>query len=283
MMALKFYSQTQRIKLNKFFKFQIMEIRARGIDEDKYSRLKLFEWFDIDKVEREKVLVVGAGALGNEVCKNLVLSGYKKIAIVDMDHIVKSNLNRCIFFSYDDAEKGRYKAEVIAEKLRKIEPNVEVKYFTKRIEELGEDFIPSHSLVLGCVDNVAARLHINATCYATGTPYIDGATHGQIGKVQVIIPPPTSCLECSTNKTHAKILQKRFSCTGKDIIYFEPKIAADINTTSIIAAVQVQEALKITHGRDNYIKNIFYYDGSRNFASVLELPINPSCPNHTSL
>jgi len=260
-----------------------MHIRAGGIDEDKYSRLKLFEWYDVERVKRQKVMVVGAGALGNEVCKNLVLSGYRRLTIVDMDRIVKSNLNRCVFFSDEDAERQRYKAEVIAEKIKEMEKEVEVEYYTKRIEEFPEDFIRKHDLVMGCVDNVAARLHINASCYALRIPYIDGATHGQVGKVQVVMPPETSCLECGMNATHARIMQKRFSCTGKDIHYFEPKIAADINTTSIIAAIQVQEALKITHERDNYIRNVFYFDGSRNFFSTFDLPINPRCPNHASL
>jgi molybdopterin/thiamine biosynthesis adenylyltransferase len=260
-----------------------MHIRAGGIDEDKYSRLKLFEWYDVERVKRQKVMVVGAGALGNEVCKNLVLSGYRRLTIVDMDRIVKSNLNRCVFFSDEDAERQRYKAEVIAEKIKEMEKEVEVEYYTKRIEEFSEDFIRKHDLVMGCIDNVAARLHINASCYALRIPYIDGATHGQVGKVQVVMPPETSCLECGMNATHAKIMQKSFSCTGKDIHYFEPKIAADINTTSIIAAIQVQEALKITHERDNYIRNVFYFDGSRNFFSTLDLPINPRCPNHASL
>lgn len=257
-----------------------MAIRVGDMDEDKHSRLRLYGWFDIEKVRKEKVLVIGAGALGNEVCKNLLLSGYQKISIVDMDKIVKSNLNRCIFFTEEDAEEKRYKAEVIAEKMKKLEKSAEIKFFIKRIEELPENFISSHNLVLGCVDNVATRLHINAYCYHHHIPYIDGATQGQIGKVQVVIPPETSCLECGMNSTHAKILQKRFSCTGKDITYFEPKLAADVNTTSIIAAFQVQEALKITHGLQNYIKNIFYYDGSKNFFSIFELPINSHCPNH---
>lgn len=258
-----------------------MEIKVGSIDEDKYSRLRLYQWFDIEKVRKEKVLVVGAGALGNEVCKNLLLSGYRKISIVDMDKIVKSNLNRCIFFNDRDAEEERYKAEVIAEKMKKLERDAEISFFIERIEELPENFIPSHNLVLGCVDNVATRLHVNAHCYHHRIPYIDGATQGQIGKVQVVVPPITSCLECGMNATHAKILYRRQSCTGKDITYFEPKLAADVNTTSIIAAFQVQEALKITHGMPNYVKNIFYYDGSKNFFSVFELPINPKCPNHT--
>jgi len=258
--------------------FNIVEIKVGNIDEDKYSRLKLYEWFDLNKVSRAKILVVGAGALGNEVCKNLVLNGYKNITIVDMDKIVKSNLNRCIFFNDEDAERGRYKAEVIAEKLKMFDRKLNINYYTEEIEKL--DIITKHDLVLGCVDNVKARLHINAHCYHNGIPYIDGATHGQVGKVQVVLPPHTSCLECGMNATHSKILQLRFSCTGSDIKFFEPKIAADVNTTSIIAGIQAQEALKLTHGMDNYIKNIFYYDGTRNFADVFELPINPNCPNH---
>lgn len=257
-----------------------MHIRAGEIDEDEYSRMKLFEWFDEDVVRRKKILVVGAGALGNEVCKNLILSGYENIDIVDMDIIVGANLSRCIFFDRDDAEKGRYKAEVIAKRLRMLRRNAKIKYYVKKIEDMPENFIPSHDIVLGCVDNVEARLHINSNCYLFRLPYVDGATHGQIGKVQVVIPPETSCLECGMNSTHSKILQKRFSCTGKDILYFEPKIPSDINTTSIISAIQVQETLKITHGLENYIKNIFYYDGRRNFSSVFELPINKNCPNH---
>ncbi len=256
----------------------MMAIKIGSLDEDKYSRLKLYKWFDLDKVEKQKILVVGAGALGNEVCKNLVLSGYKKITIVDMDRIVKSNLNRCIFFSNKDAENRRYKAEVIAEKLKMIEKDIKVDYYVEEIENL--NLIEKHDIVLGCVDNVKTRLHINANCYYHKIPYIDGATHGQIGKVQVVLPPFTSCLECGINVTHSKILQWRFSCTGQNIKFFEPKISADINTTSIIAAIQVQETLKITHKMNNYIKNIFYYDGARNFADIFELPINPRCPNH---
>ena len=255
-----------------------MQIKVGDIDKDKYSRLKLYKWFDLEKVRKTKILVVGAGALGNEVCKNLVLSGYKNITIVDMDIIVKSNLNRCILFSDEDAEKKRYKAEAIAEKLKMFDKKLNIEYYIEEIEKL--EVIEKNDIVLGCVDNVKARLHINAHCYYNKIPYIDGATHGQIGKVQVILPPFTSCLECGMNSTHSKILQLRFSCTGKDVKFFEPKIEADVNTTSIIAAIQVQEALKITHGMDNYIKNIFYYDGARNFADIFELPINPDCPNH---
>ena len=256
-------------------------IQADTLSKDRYERSKRLGWFSLEKVRKTKVLVVGAGALGNEVCKNLALSGFGNITIVDMDYIVTSNLNRCIFFSERDAERRRYKARVVAQKLKKIEPNVKVKAFVKKIQDFPEDFIPSHNIVLGCLDNVLARLHVNAHCYAHRIPYIDGATDGLKGKVQVVIAPETSCLECGMNKTHKKISNIRFSCTGKDVMVFERKIAADINTTSIISAIQVQEALKIAHERwENVIKNIFYYDGERIISQILELPINPKCMHH---
>ncbi len=256
-------------------------IKADMLNEDKFERSKRIGWLNMDNILKSKVLVVGVGALGNEVCKNLVLTGYKNIDIVDMDYIVKSNLNRCVFFSELDAKEKKLKAEVVADRMKKMEPDINVKYYTDKIENLPEDFIPSHEVVFGCLDNIAARLHVNAHCYYHGIPYIDGGTLGMLGKVQVIYPPKSSCLECGMNKTHMKILEKRFSCTGANITYYEAKLAAEITTTSVVAAVQVREALKITCKKeDMLITNMFYYDANRNFCDVFEIPISPDCPHH---
>jgi molybdopterin/thiamine biosynthesis adenylyltransferase len=256
-------------------------IRADRLKEDRYERSKRINWLNMDSISKSKTLVVGAGATGNEVCKNLLLSGYKNITIVDMDHVERSNLNRCLFFSDKDADDKRPKAEVIAEKLKILDENVQVTYHNKKIQELPEDFIPSHDLVFGCLDNIATRLHVNAFCYHHRIPYIDGATHGFIGKVQVVIAPKTPCLECTMNKTHMKVMEKRFSCTGRDVTFFEDKLPAEITTTSIVAAVQVREGLKISCGIKNWLnKKIFYYNGAENISDVFEIEINPDCPHH---
>jgi len=254
-------------------------LKVGSSDKDMLSRMKLYEWYDEAKVRSKKILLAGAGALGNEVAKNLILSGYKKITIIDMDHIVHSNLSRCVFFRKGDADKKRYKARVLAERLAEI-TDVSIDYYIDRVQNMDDNILEEYDIALGCLDNIEARLHINSHAYYHHIPYIDGATHGMVGKVQVVVPPITPCLQCSMNVTHSKVMEKRFSCTGKDVSYFEPNMPSDINTTSIIAAIQVQETLKITHGMENYIKNIFYYDGNRNFSSVLEISFNPSCPNH---
>ncbi len=256
-------------------------IRADQLSEDKYERSKRIDWLDLSSIQTSKVLMVGVGAIGNETAKNLVLSGYRNITIIDMDYIVRSNLNRCLFFTDLEADEKRLKAEVVASKLKLMDPEVHVDYYTERIEDMPEDFISEHNIVLGCLDNIATRLHLNAHCYYNKIPYVDGATQGVIGKVQVILPPATSCLECVMNKTHMQVLERRFSCTGADVTFFEHKLAAEITTTSVVSAVQVREALKICSGKtDKILRNLFYYDGLRNVAEELEIDINPECPHH---
>lgn len=250
-------------------------------DADRYERSKRIEWLDLAMVSRAKVIVVGAGALGNETCKNLVLSGYKHISLVDMDWVVRSNLNRCVFFTEADAEDKRLKVEVIADGLRDIAPEAELKVYPHRIEELPEALISEHDIVLGCLDNIAARLHVNALSYHHRIPYIDGATDGLRGKVHVLLPPSGPCLECYMNDTHYKALEKRFSCTGEATTYVAPRLAAEITTTSVVSAVQVREALKLACGRhDLVLNNVFYYDGTHNVADVLKLELDPECHLH---
>lgn len=262
-------------------KEDVIVLRADRLNEDKWDRTKRIGFLDIKKIQKAKILMVGCGAIGNEVAKNLILEGFQNISIIDMDYIVKSNLNRCLFFTELEADKKRLKAEVIAEKMKMMEPNLKVEYYTKKIEDMPEDFIPSHNAVLGCLDNVGARLHLNAHSYYNKIPYIDAATLGLVGKVQVVIPPETSCLECGMNKTHMKIMEKRFSCTGTDITFFEQKMPAEITTTAIVSAIQVRETAKIVSGHpETCIRNMFYYDGKRNVADELEIDINPDCPHH---
>jgi molybdopterin/thiamine biosynthesis adenylyltransferase len=256
-------------------------ISSNRLRNDKFERSKRISWLSFDSIEESKILVVGAGALGNEVSKNLMLSGFGNITIVDMDKIEHSNLNRCIFFSDSDARLKRNKAEVVAEKLRTFNENLKVTFHPKKIQELPEDIIPSHDLVFGCLDNIETRLHVNAFCYHHKIPYIDGATNGFLGKVQVIVPPDSPCLECALNKTHMRILEKRYSCTGSQVTLYDERLPQEITTTSVIAAIQVREGLKIVSKNENILSNkIFFYNGLRNISEELEIEINLSCQHH---
>lgn len=249
--------------------------------EDRFDRSKRIPWFDLDRTREARVLVVGAGALGNEVVKDLVLSGVRHITLVDMDRVVLSNLNRCVFFTPEDARGSRLKVEAVSDGAKALSEDVEIETASERIEDLGEGIFEGKDVVLGCLDNLATRIHVNANTYWMRIPYVDGGTIGLMGKVHVVVPPETSCVECTLNASHYKIIERRYSCTGEDMTYVEPKLAAEVTTTALVAAVQTREAMKIINGRrDLVLANLFYYDGNRNVSDVLEVEINPDCPNH---
>ena len=97
-------------------------LKPGSFDEDRFDRSKRIPWLDMDSLSSARVLVVGAGALGNEVVKNLALSGVGNITVVDMDHVVVSNLNRCLFFRSQDAQRRGMKAQLVAEGAKELQP-----------------------------------------------------------------------------------------------------------------------------------------------------------------
>lgn len=256
-------------------------IRPGFIDEDRYERSRRIAWLDMEAVRRSNCLVVGAGALGNEVVKDLVLSGMRDITLVDMDRVVRSNLNRCVFFREGDADRSLAKVDVVARRAMGLAPDIRILTHEGKVEEMGTEELAHYDVIFGCLDNIAARLHLNAQACFVKVPYIDGGTDGFRGKVQVVLPPDTPCLQCAMNRSHQKVLERRFSCTGADVVLHERKIAAEITTTSIIAAIQVREALKVLSGRSEAcIRNVEYYDGFLAKSDCYEIAIDPECPNH---
>ncbi|KAF3828992.1 hypothetical protein GH733_003256 [Mirounga leonina] len=160
-----------------------------------------------------KVLVIGAGGLGCELLKNLALSGFRQIHVIDMDTIDVSNLNRQFLFRPKDV--GRPKAEVAAEFLNDRVPNCNVvpypfdkKHFNK-IQDFNDTFYRQFHIIVCGLDSIIARRWINGMLisllnYEDGVldpssivPLIDGGTEGFKGNARVILPGMTACIECT--------------------------------------------------------------------------------------
>lgn len=250
-------------------------VSVGSADRDRHDRQKRIPWVDMEGISSARVLVAGAGALGNEVVKNLVLSGFRHIDIVDMDDIVTSNLSRCLFFRDSDVRNGM-KSEIVADRASRMSPDTEIRPITGKIQDL-ENW--DYDILIGCLDNILARMHLNSAACHYGIPYVDGATDGMSGKVTVV-KPGCACLQCASNRSHSKALEKRFSCTGNASM-FVPHTASDITTTAVIAGMEVREAMKIASGRaDLCVNGATFYDGTAGEMFTLDVDIDPDCPNH---
>ncbi|XP_063900525.1 NEDD8-activating enzyme E1 catalytic subunit-like [Zophobas morio] len=154
-----------------------------------------------------KVLVVGAGGLGCELLKDLALSGFRHISVIDMDTIEFSNLNRQFLFRTSDV--GKFKAEVAAKYTNWRVPGVNVTAYNTRLEDLDAEFYSSFHVILLGLDSISARDWINSLVHrvvridldgkvdeSTVIPIIDGGTEGLKGSVQVLVPTKTHCFRC---------------------------------------------------------------------------------------
>ena len=146
-------------------------------DSDRYSRLRLIPWWRQEKLQAAKVLVVGAGALGNEVLKNLALLGVGETIVIDFDEVEPSNLSRSVLFRAEDG--GRPKAEVAARRAMEINPEVRIQPIRGDvITDLGLGVFRDVDVVIGCLDNREARLWVNRQCWKVTTPWVDAGNPG---------------------------------------------------------------------------------------------------------
>ena len=123
-------------------------------------------------MSKSKILVAGAGALGNEVLKNLALLGAGHILIVDFDRVEISNLSRSILFREEDL--GMPKASTAARALQRLNPEICVEAIDGDLEtDLGLGEIRDYDIVLGCLDSIYARWLLNRACQKAGRPWIN--------------------------------------------------------------------------------------------------------------
>ena len=145
----------------------------------------------------KRIFLVGAGGIGCEILKNLLLSGVKHIAVVDLDVIDLSNLNRQFLFSREHI--GKPKATTAAEvAVRRYAPDAVVEAFHTDVqdERFSIAFYQSFDLVINALDNLDARKHVNRMCVCAQVPLIDGGTSGFVGQATPIVPRETECYMC---------------------------------------------------------------------------------------
>ena len=255
-------------------------LQIPNLQKDRLGTFSLISWWEREKVAKAKVMVVGAGALGNEVIKNLVLMGIGNLFIVDFDTIEMANLSRSVLFRESDT--GRKKAEVAAARAKELNPNVNVQYFHGDItNQLGLGIIRRMDVVIGCLDNREARLSVNRFCYWMNKPWVDGAIQEFLGLMRVFIPGEGACFECTLTEQARKDLSLRYSCP---LLARENVLLGKVPTTptiaSIIAAMQAQDALKIIHGKPVEAGKVVHFNGMTNEMHTTAYKPREDCESH---
>jgi adenylyltransferase/sulfurtransferase len=248
--------------------------------EDRFDRLRRIEWWNQDCVARSRVLVVGAGALGNEILKNLALIGVGHIFVADLDTVEESNLSRSVLFRQPDA--GRPKAEVAARGVHDIYPGARVGWCQSDvIYELGLGVYRWADVVIAGLDNREARLHVNRGCYRLGRPFVDGATEVFRGVARVFVPPEGACYECTMSAADWAALKERRGCAGmRSASGDNGRAPTTPVTASIVAALESQEAIKSLHGITALSSEGVVLDGMVNDFYAVRYSRNEDCNSH---
>ncbi|KAF4844255.1 Ubiquitin-activating enzyme E1-like [Colletotrichum siamense] len=152
-------------------------------------------------VKKARVLMVGAGGIGCELLKNLVLTGYGEIHVVDLDTIDLSNLNRQFLFRHEHIKKS--KALVAKDAAQAFNPKVKIVAHHANIKDsqFNTRWFKDFNIVFNALDNLEARRHVNRMCLAADVPLIESGTTGFNGNVQVIKKGVTACYDCTPKET----------------------------------------------------------------------------------
>jgi ubiquitin-like 1-activating enzyme E1 B len=158
---------------------------------------------ELTDMMQSRVLMVGAGGIGCELLKNIVLSAFGEIHVVDLDTIDLSNLNRQFLFRHEHIKKS--KALVAKEAAQAFNPDVKIVAHHANIKDsqFNVRWFRGFDLVFNALDNLEARRHVNHMCLAADVPLIESGTTGFNGNVQVIKKGVTACYDC-TEKPIAK-------------------------------------------------------------------------------
>ncbi|KAI9488947.1 hypothetical protein BDB00DRAFT_644379 [Zychaea mexicana] len=154
-----------------------------------------------DKVASSRVLMVGAGGIGCELLKNLVLSGFKHIEIIDLDTIDISNLNRQFLFQKQHVKKS--KAHVAKESALRFNPSVDIVSHQANIKDpqFNVTWFSRFTIVFNALDNLEARRHVNQMCLFANIPLVESGTTGYLGQAYVIRKDVTECFDCEPKPT----------------------------------------------------------------------------------
>ena len=220
-----------------------------------------------EKLKNASVLLIGAGGLGSPAATYLAAAGIGRIGLVDFDRVEASNLQRQILYGTSDV--GRPKLEAAEERLRDLNPHVEVETHEVRLtSDNALDIIDGYDVVADGTDNFPTRYLVNDACVMTGTPNVYASIFRFEGQVSVFATDDGPCYRCLYEEPPPPGLVP--SCAEGGVLGILP---------GLVGTLQATEVIKVITGiGEPLIGRLLMIDAlSMNFRT-LTVQKNPECP-----
>ena len=235
-----------------------------------YSRQILLEGWDIDAQEKIKlanILIVGCGGIGCSSAELLARAGVGQITLIDADTVEMSNLQRQIAYVAEDI--GFYKAEVLAKRLKRINPHIRVLVETSKLDQQNaQQLIASQDLVLDGCDNFTTRYLVNQICKQANVPLISASAIGFQGQL-LMVEGESACYECLFPKQqHAS---ESLRCADSGVL---------ATTPNVMASLQAHHALLYLGLNNTALKQkLMLWDGLTLKQRIVAFEKDTDCPN----
>ncbi len=212
-----------------------------------------------EKLKKAKVVVAGAGGLGSAILIYLAAAGVGHIRVVDSDKVDRTNLNRQVL--YTDADVGRKKARVAAERLESLNFDIRVEGIVDVIGEDNVSDLVADWAIVDAMDNLPTRFLLNRVAVQRKLPLFHGAVYAWEGRVTTIIPDKTPCLQC----------------LYQGVIPGKPPVVGV--TPAVIGCIQAAEVIKYLLGMGELLTGrLLMYDGLAMTFSEMRVKKDPDCP-----
>jgi molybdopterin/thiamine biosynthesis adenylyltransferase len=250
------------------------------MDRERYLRQQDIEGLGMERLQSMHVSVVGAGAVGNEVVKNLVLMGVGAIDVHDFDRVEIHNLTRSVFLR--EADVGASKAAALVARAGEVDPNVRLRAVEGDVwRSLGLAELARRDVLICAVDNLEARMRLSQLCLLAGVDLVNAGIDSRHASVEVFRfsrPGRCACFECHLPDSAYRKVAERYSCGWlRRAMLAEQRVATTALTASIAGALAVQAALRVG-GAEGAASQRVLFDTRTGTSTVVALAHNPDCP-----
>ena len=241
-----------------------------GPELSRYSRHLIMPEVGLDgqgKFKDSSVLIVGAGGLGTPSATYLAAAGIGRIGIVDFDVVEASNLHRQVLFAEEDL--GRSKAEVIKERLRKVNPHVQVDVHQVRLDSSNAlQILADYDIVVDGTDNFPTRYLINDACVLLRKPNVYASVFRFDGQASIFLPGEGPCYRCLYPEPPPPGLVP--SCAEGGVLGVLP---------GIMGSIQAVQVINLILGKGKpLVGRLLLFDAANAKFTELSIAKNPDCP-----